>query len=337
MNNKFNESSKGREVVFKRFSMFDNAGLDISSCTSLDEALSASGLDYRVKKVPIYLGSGAEIPNSYATVREDNENVALGIVGSQYVPVNNADAFDVAAELVDEGLATYEVGGPSLGSRNTVDYGRSFMVLRGEDFEIGDDTFNSFIVFNNSFDGTTGVQYKVICQRLVCLNGMVRYLGGKKSQLFINIQHSKTAPNRIQRAREIIMTHNTELQLMKEEAKAFANTHFSQAQFEKEIIPLILKKKGMVENTKERERGADRVERVVSELLEAYNADDTQNYNNSAYKVVLALSDYESHSEPLRNVGNNQVYMNRILKGMVLTTTVAQYIANTAPGFKMPY
>ena len=321
-------NQEAKDVVFKRFSMFDNAGLDISDSTTLDEALNGAGLGYTVKKVPIYLGNGVEIQDNFATVREDDENQVLGIVGKQYVPVNNSDAFEIAGELVDEGVASYEVGGPSLGSKNCVDYSKSFLVLRGQDFTIADDVFNSFFVFNNSFDGTTGVQYKVVCQRLVCLNGMVRMLGGKKSQLFINIQHTKNADDKIRKAHEIIMHHHEELLKIQEEAKLFIDTPFSKSRFENEIIPLILKSKKMVENDKERERGQERIERVVHELLEAYNADDTQNYNNSAYKVILALSDYETHSAPLRNTGNNQVYMNRVLKGMVLTTAAAQYLAS---------
>ena len=319
---------RAKDVVFKRFSMFDNAGLDISGSSTLDEALDGAGLNYTVKKAPIFLGNGVEIQDNFATVREDDESHVLGIVGKQYVPVNNIDAFEVAGELVDEGVASYEVGGPSLGSKNCVDYSKSFLVLRGQDFTIADDVFNSFFVFNNSFDGTTGVQYKVICQRLVCLNGMVRMLGGKKSQLFINIQHTKNADDKIRKAHEIIMHHHEELLKIQEEAKLFIDTPFSKSRFENEIIPLILKGKKMVENDKERERGQERIERVVHELLEAYNADDTQNYNNSAYKVILALSDYETHSAPLRNTGNNQVYMNRVLKGMVLTTAAAQYLAS---------
>ena len=329
-NNYFNESAEVRQKVYKRFSMFDNAGLDLTGCTTYEDAMHSAGIDYNVKKVPIYLGGGIEIPDNFATVRDGAENEVLGIVGKQYTPVNNMDAFNIAEELVNEGNAAYEVGGPCLGSKNRVDYSRSFLTLRGEDFDINGDNFNSFIIFNNSFDGTTGIQYKVVCQRVVCLNGMVRLLGGKKSQLFINIQHSKRAEDKIRKAHEIIIQHQEELRMIQEEAKMFAEINFPKSRFENEIIPLILKKKGMVEKDKERERGHERVERVVHELLEAYNADDTQNYNNSAYKVILALSDYESHSEPLRNTGNNQVYMNRVLKGMLLTTSVAQYIAGVS-------
>ncbi|MCH5158599.1 MAG: hypothetical protein J1F33_05330 [Clostridiales bacterium] len=55
-----------------------------------------------------------------------------------------------------------------------------------------------------------------------------------------------------------------------------------------------------------------RVDTVVRELLQAYNADDVQNHVGNAYRAILTISDYESHSAPLRDVGNGQVYMTEL-------------------------
>lgn len=309
--------------------MFDGAGLDLSSARSFDDALNMAGLDYTAEKAPIFLENGDQIENNFAVVKSDNPTHVLGIVGNQYQAVSNRDAFAIAEEIVNEGFASYEVGGPSMKSKNVLDFAKSFLVLRGDDFTVGDDLFNSFVVFNNSFDGSTGVQYRVICQRVVCMNGMVRYLGGKDNQLRINIQHTRTANDRIKTANKIIMKRKNDIELIKKEAEAFTAQHFTREEFEKEIIPLILREKKMIENDKERERGYERIDQVVSELLQAYNADDVQNYADSAYRTILAISDYESHSAPLRETGNGQIYMNRIIKGMALTTAVAQYIAST--------
>ncbi|MCM1393735.1 MAG: DUF945 domain-containing protein [[Eubacterium] siraeum] len=168
-----------------------------------------------------------------------------------------------------------------------------------------------------------------MCQRVVCMNGMVRYLGGIKNQIRINVQHTRTANERIEKANKILMQRQNDIESIKREAQAFTAQHFTRKEFEKEIIPLILREKKMVENEKERERGYERVDQVVCQLLQAYNADDVQNYADSAYRTILAISDYESHSAPLRETGNGQIYMNRIVKGMALTTAVAQYIAST--------
>ncbi len=329
MSNYYQTNSATRNKILKRFSMFDGVGLDLSQATTFDEALSMAGLDYTAEKEPLFLSDGRQIADHFAVVKSDDRAKVLGVVGSQYQAVSNRSAFSVADEIVNEGFARYEVGGPSLKSKNVVDYSKSFLTLRGDDFNVGDDTFNSFIIFNNSFDGSTGVQFRVVCMRVVCMNGMVRYLGGIKNQLRINIAHTQSAERRIKEANKIVMQRNDEIKAIKREAEAFTAQKFTRQQFEKEIIPLILKEMKLVENDKERERGYERVDKVVSDLLQAYNADDVQNYANNAYRVICAISDYESHAEPLRNTGNGQIYMNRIVKGMALTTAVAKYIAST--------
>lgn len=329
MTNYYQTERNTRNKILRRFSMFDGVGLDLTNARSFDDALNMAGLDYTAEKAPIFLENGNMIENNFAVVKSDSPEYVLGIVGNQYQAVSNRDAFAIAEEIVNEGYASYEVGGPSMKSKNTLDFAKSFLVLRGDDFNVGDDLFNSFVIFNNSFDGSTGVQYRVICQRVVCMNGMVRYLGGKENQLRINIQHTRTANDRIKTANKIIMKRQNDIELIKKEAEAFTAQRFTRQEFEKEIIPLILREKKMVENDKERERGYDRIDQVVSELLTAYNADDVQNYADNAYRTILAISDYESHSAPLRETGNGQIYMNRIIKGMALTTAVAQYIANT--------
>ena len=327
--NYYKTNTETRNKILKRFSMFDGVGLDLTGAKSYDDALKMSGLDYSAEKVPLYLADGTKLKNHFGVAKSDNPSCILGVVGNQYHAVGNREAFAVAENIVNEGYANYEVGGPFMKSQNALDYAKSFLVLKGDDFQIEDDIFNSFVVFNNSFDGSTGVQYQVICQRVVCMNGMVRYLGGKDSQIKIKIQHTESAKDRIKTANKIIMKRQNDIEIVKKEAQAFIAQGFTRKEFEKEIIPLVLEEKKLVEKDKERERGHERVAQVVSDLMQAYNADDTQNYASSAYKVILALSDYESHAEPLRDTGNGQIYMNRIVKGMALTTTVAQYIAKT--------
>ena len=331
-NSLINKNKDGYNAIMRRFSMFDGAGFDLTKADSYEEALSVAKLDYSANKEPLYLKSGYELPNNFAITKSDNPELVLGVVGNQYQVVGNKEAFSVAEEIVQEGWARYEVGGPSLGSKNRIDYSRAFLVLRGDDFTLSEDSnevFNSFIVIHNSFDGSTGVQYQFLCQRLVCLNGLTRYLGGKKQQLRFNIQHSKTAMERIQVAQELLKNRRDEIEAIKREAAAFIHTPFSRQEFKKEIIPLLLKQQKLTQDDKERIRGQERIERVIEQVVQAYEADDVQNYNNTAYRVILAMSDWETHASPLRDTGNDQIYMNRIAKGMLATRTIAEYIAKT--------
>lgn len=325
------ETSEGRAKVLRRFSAFDGVGADLTSVSSYDEALEAAKLDYNVVKIPVKRLNGEESENFFWTAIEsslETDNpIELGVVGSKYSAVDNRTAFGVAEAIVDSGWANYEVGGPSFGAKDTFDYSRAFMVLRGEGFYVGDDPYDSFVVLNNSFDGSSGIKCMILCQRLVCLNGMTRFLGGAKSQLKINIQHSSSAFDRLREAEKIMMERTKEIDEIKREAEMFIGIKYTKKQFEETIIPRVLESMKLVEKDKERQRGQERIERVVRELIQAYNADDVQNYNNTAYKIILALSDFETHSAPMRDFGNSQIYLNRISKGMLLTTGVAQFIA----------
>lgn len=326
--NYYNSNMKTREKIIRRFSMFDGTGSDLRNTSNYEEALNEAEINYSANKKPIYLADGSEISGHFATVKSDSENTVLGIVGEQYTPIDNKTAFSVCEELQKAGWG-FEVGGPSLGSQRAVNYAKSFLVMRGEDFNVGEDPYNTFAIFNNSYDGSTGVICRIITQRVWCMNGCVRYLGGAKSQLQIAIQHSKTVNDRLAVANKIMLERVGEIKEIKREAEAFIGIKMSKKEFEDEIIPLILKKKRLVENDKDRERGAERVAQVVSQLCQAYEADDTQNYNNTAYKVILALQDFETHATPLRDTQNPHLYMNNIMKGMILTTAVAQHIAQT--------
>lgn len=331
----FNKSAKVHEKVLKRFSAFNGVGNDLTACETYDEALAQCDIDYTAEKKPIYLKNGFEIKDSFACVKKDAEEqggdpVVLGIVGSQYECVSNRDAFSVAEELVEEGLARYEVGGATFGAQDKKDYSRTFLVLRGDDFKVADEPFNQFTIFRNSFDGSTGVNFQVVCQRVWCENMATRYLGGKKNQLRINIQHSKSAIERIEQARQIIMKRNEDIKFVQREAEAFIGTHYTRAQFEKNILPLILTEMKLVDKDKERQRGQDRIEHICQLALSAYDAEDTQNWNGTAYKVILAIQDLETHMPALKDTKNRSIYMGRVEKGMLLTGAVAQYIASQA-------
>lgn len=334
--NLYDSNKELKNKILRRFSMFDNAGLDLTQCTTYDEALEAAGLDYHAKKTPIFLEGGIAIPDRYAVVTDEDPNTALGIVGKSYQPMNNREAFELIEEIVDEGKMSYEAGGITIGHKDLLDRSKAFIVCRGEPFYIHDEPYNQFLIARNDFTGLGGVTYMTIAEREWCLNGAVRYLGGKKSQLQISIQHSRNTQDKLQKTKFLINQQLEVIEDIKKEAELFAGVHMTREEFEKKIIPIVLEKRGLVEKEKERQRGQERLERTVGELLQAYNADDTQNYNNTAYKAILALSDYETHSSPLRETGNGQMYLNRIMKGMVLTTAVAQYIAQ-AHNLKVNY
>src|SRR5258708_20606836 len=75
-----------------------------------EEALRLSGLDWNVSKQPIYLADGREIPNSRAITR-DTDGAVLGVVGEDYRPVANSEAFAFVDHLFKSEEAKWHTAG----------------------------------------------------------------------------------------------------------------------------------------------------------------------------------------------------------------------------------
>ena len=148
-------------------------GTKLESPASAAEAIEAAKLDWEVKKVPLYAGSGRRrvaLKNRFAVVRKDlwgkKQCEALGVVGSQYTPLQNREAFSFFDPIVGEKAAVYHTAGV-LGD------GKRIWILAKlpEDIRvINDDITHKFLLLSNSHDGTSAVQVKFTPIRVVCQN-----------------------------------------------------------------------------------------------------------------------------------------------------------------------
>ena len=82
--------------------------------------MAAAGLDWEVVKAPLYIsGIGRLIPmeDCFAIVRKDHLDRAdcrpFGLVGRDYEPLQNRDAFKFFDPLLREGHVTFETAGAS--------------------------------------------------------------------------------------------------------------------------------------------------------------------------------------------------------------------------------
>src|SRR5690348_412446 len=79
----------------------------VSGAPSVDDAIRLAGLDWNVGIQPVFQtksdGTVVQVDSRFFTVREDTETV-LGVVGKQYAPFQNAEAFEFANELLGFGV-----------------------------------------------------------------------------------------------------------------------------------------------------------------------------------------------------------------------------------------
>jgi phage/plasmid-like protein (TIGR03299 family) len=180
---------------------------EASGLLRAEEALSMAGLDFEVEKVPVGIVTGrdksrrkvwTEIPRTYATVRSDTGAV-LGVVGEQYRPLQNADAFAFADLLVDSGEAKYETAGALYGGKWVF----LSMEIPDEIVVAGDPSdYRLFLVVSNGHDGKHPVEAFTTVERVVCRNTLKA--GSRAAVTRWKIRHTVSMEGRVAAARSAL-------------------------------------------------------------------------------------------------------------------------------------
>jgi len=154
----------------------------------LGEALSAAGLTWTVAKQPLHRADGRLVQGFHATVRQDSDAV-LGVVGDDYVVVQNAQCFAVLANLLGSELH-FETAGSLWGGKQV------FITAElPEHISVGGDDVRPFVVLSAWHTGTGVVIARIAPVRAVCANTVrmalararavhrVRHVGDPSAQL----------------------------------------------------------------------------------------------------------------------------------------------------------
>jgi phage/plasmid-like protein (TIGR03299 family) len=181
--------------------------LETAPATS-KEAIEAAGLDWEVQLRQVYFAGlsaatgYSAVEGSYVSVRtkKDEEDIALGIVGSKYAPLQNSEAFDFFDPLVKDGVATYETAGSLFEGRKVWILAKMKGVI-----EVGQgDTIDKNILLSNSHDGTSAVIGMITPIRVVCNNTLSAALGGrsaaKKSGNHFSYRHTSSVQEKVKMA-----------------------------------------------------------------------------------------------------------------------------------------
>lgn len=214
-------------------------GKTIAAAVTSDEAVKLACLDWLVDKQEIFLANGQRVPDNYAIVRSDSGG-ALGVVGTDYVPFQNAQAFDFMDSLVGDKLAMFETGGAIKGGR------RVWMMARIPTTHriAGNDTLQPYMLITNSHDGTSAIRVFPTSVRVVCNNTLtlaMREAGGKAG---ISIRHEGDVGRRVNAARHALGVIAQSSESFADQARAMArrslNSRESRDYFES-LFPVSLK------------------------------------------------------------------------------------------------
>lgn len=167
------------------------------------EAIATSGLDSKVDLRPLFAegpkNEKLEVLEQYAVCRR-SDNKVLGIVGPDYVPLQNKDAFEWFQPFLDSGNATIETAG-------SIKRGKQVWVLakiRAGEITIGDaDKIANYILLSNSHDGSISVKVGFTPIRVVCNNTLSMAHESKASKL-LKVRHTARLLENLESIREIM-------------------------------------------------------------------------------------------------------------------------------------
>ncbi len=174
------------------------------------EAIRYAGLDYTVEKRLLFtnilendMDNGVSfpkipVPNYFATVRNDNNNV-LGVVGKDYEVVQNADAFQFFDAIVGGGNGIkYETAG-ALGKGE-----RIFITAKLPDYiKVGkQDLIEQYLFLTTSHDGFGSITAAFTPVRIVCNNTLNAVMRNHTNG--IKIRHTASANDRLKQAHTLM-------------------------------------------------------------------------------------------------------------------------------------
>ena len=317
-----------RKAVMRRFSPLDGIGKDLTDCKTYDEALTVSGLGFEPQSEQLIARKGKDefpVPGYKAIYNGVDHKALLSVVKEDYTVVDNREAFAIAEDLVTQDGFRYEV------SNIVKDGARCRLVLAGPEVEIAGEAYTPYAVLNNSFDLSRSISIQFMFMRIVCLNGLMRKAPGVSSSIFLTHFGEKEA--KLNRLRDFRISFDKTLEYLRKEASVLQATPLTKDEFRQEIVPLVVDHVFQrPANAPLTDRQLARTQSFVESVLSAYDATDTANFNGTAYKVLLTMTDLDSHISPFVKRNNPDVYINRVLQAetiMSMANLVANHIIKT--------
>lgn len=233
-----------------------------------------------------------EVPGQFATVRTNpftGQREALGVVGSQYHPIQNEEHAEVLNRLVDDSGAIFDTAGSLKGGRQvfiTMRLPQSIKVAGVDEIEMN-------IAALNSHDGTQAFRLLVTPIRVVCAN--TQHAALRDHRASVVVKHTASAAGRIAAAREALGMTFEYVEAFEAEAEAMIQRTISEGQFAEATRDLF----GWTSEPSKTQRKNQ--ERREAALLGLFGDAGTQTpIRGTHWAAYQAVAEYIDHYAPVR-------------------------------------
>ena len=277
------------------------------------EALRLAGLDWNVVQEPIYTDFNEPIEGYKANVRDSDRKV-LGVVSDRYKVVQNTDAFSFTDELLGKGVR-YETAG-------SLQEGKKVWLLARlpREYIIVGERISPYLVFSNTHDGSGSVKVAITPVRVVCNNTLNLALNTAKRSF--SMIHTGNIQDKIQEAKDTLFMAEEYMDCLGIEFEQLRRQKMTDEQVKEDIELLLPMEK---EPTPIQQKNIIRLRKDMEKRY--YDAPDLQKVGNNAYRFINAVSDFATHSNPLRRTTNyNENLFARTVDGNPLIDKAYQLV-----------
>lgn len=265
-------------------------GTRVMEAPNSKEALGLAGLDWKVVQEPIYTETNELIPGYKANVRDQDHKV-LGVVTDRYKIVQNEEAFAFTDALLGEGVR-YETAG-------SLQEGKKVWMLARlpHEYIITGERISPYLVFSNSHDGSGAIKVALTPIRIICQNTLNLALA--QSKRCWSTIHTGEVKEKMEEAKNTLFMAEKYMDSLGKEFEALRMKKMTDKEVMDYIDILLPTDNGA---TIHQIKNINRLKEDVKRRY--FDAPDLQDIGKNAYRFINAISDFATHSEPLRKTAN---------------------------------
>ena len=277
-------------MFYVRETPWHGLGTRVMEAPGSEDALELAGLNWKVRQEPIYTDNNLLIPGYKANVRDLDDKV-LGVVTDRYKVVQNDEAFAFTDGLLGEGVR-YETAGALLDGRKVW-----ILARMPREFIINGEQISTYLVFSNTHDGSGAIKVAVTPIRVVCNNTLNLALSTAKRSW--SMVHTGDVQGKMEEAKQTLFMAEKYMSRLGREFENLRKIELTDRQV-MDYIKLLLP----YEN-EDNSLHVRNINRLREDMQRRYfDAPDLKDVGNNAYRFVNAVSDFATHSEPIRRTKN---------------------------------
>ena len=284
-------SANVESMFYTRVAPWHGLGIRVESALSSTEAIEKSGLNWNVIQRPIMTNDYNLIPGYKANIRDIDEKV-LGVVTDRYKVVQNAEAFAFTDSLLGEGVR-YETAG-------ALQDGRKIWLLAKlpDKYIIEGEQIEPYLVFSSSHDGNGAIKVAMTPIRVVCQNTLNIALSTAK-RVWSTV-HVGDLNRKMNEAHNTLLLAEKYMGKLGAEFSRLSKIKLTDAKV-MEYIDMLLP---MNDNPTDIHK--KNITRIREDMkIRYFDAPDLKGQvGKNAYRFICAVSDFATHSKPLRETIN---------------------------------